>query len=198
MTKLSCLIKASLLTCGVIAGQSYAFNHNGNSTAWRNDNIGWALGDTADWMKGKEHIILLSVINDTDFELREPFAWFDSGGLADDWEWPQSIPAEGGLLLVAAYEKDNSVMTGCSGYVNYTLNGKTITFAFSNPFFGTNKVGAGIGGKSVWDNMGDHDYNSFREEFTVDGIRYAAVFKSTGGFINLAEIRLVLNNDKLE
>jgi hypothetical protein len=33
-----------------------------------------------------------------------------------------------------------------------------MTIAFSNPAAGTNKLGLGKGGKAVWDNMGNHDY----------------------------------------
>ena len=197
MNKLNCLIKASLLACVVIAGQTYAFNPNGNSTAWRNDNIGGALdkyNSIPDKPKVKAHVILLTIVNKSGFELRGPFGWFDSGSLADYWKWPQSIPANDGILFVELYEKDNSMFAGCSGYVNYIWKGKTITFAFSNPYYGTNKVGVGTGGKSVWDNMGSHDYKPFTKKFTVDGVKLKAVASATGGNVNEAKIVLSYDN----
>ena len=193
MTKLNCLIKASLLTCVVIAGQSYAFNPNGNSTAWRNDNIGGALGEyssTPPEVMAKTHRIKLTIINNTDLELNGPNAWYNSGRIALGSHWPESIPANGGRVEVDLYENIDTVATGCSGYVNYLWGGQPITFAFSNPFFGTNKLGVGTGGKSVWDNMGDHDYKQFTENFTINDIKLKAVAMATAGGTNLAKVVL--------
>ena len=36
-----------------------------------------------------------------------------------------------------------------------------VTIAFSNPASGTNKLGVGINGKQVWDDMSNHAYHPF-------------------------------------
>ena len=68
--------------------------------------------------------------------------WFDSGRVADHFEWPKCIkPADDHTIV--CYERNWS-MAGCSGYVQYLVNGNTVTIAFSNPSVGNNKVGVGI------------------------------------------------------
>ena len=88
--------------------------------------------------------------------------WYDHGRLADGFSWRETIKP-GEKRDVLSYEVDWS-WAGCSGYVTYRMFDTNITIAFSNPLVGTNKLGVGTGGKSVWDNMSDHDYNGF----TVD------------------------------
>ena len=69
--------------------------------------------------------------------------WFDSGRVADNFDWPKCIkPTE--AQTIVCYERDWS-MAGCSGYVQYLVDGSTITIAFSNPSAGGNKVGVGMG-----------------------------------------------------
>ena len=196
MKKINHFIKIFLLTCVVIAGQAYAFSSDGNSTAWRNDNIDSALNEYNVTLNEPEakHAVELTVVNKTGIKLYGPSAWLESGQLAPAWFWPQSIPANGGRLYVELYEKDFRAGTGCSGYVNYTLNGGYITFAFSNPYYGTNKVGVGTGGKSVWNNMGNHGYKPFTKKFTVDGVKLKAVASATGGTHNKATIVLSYDN----
>ncbi|MCF1428654.1 MAG: hypothetical protein LPH19_12065, partial [Shewanella sp.] len=69
----------------------------------------------------------------------------------------------------------------------------TIVFAFSNPYYGTNKVGVGVDGMSVWKNMSNHKYEHFTETFTVKGIKLKAVCSCTGGDLN--NVKIILNKD---
>ncbi|MCF1432006.1 MAG: hypothetical protein LPD71_12490 [Shewanella sp.] len=138
MNKLNCFIKTSLLTCVVIGSQAHALEGYSSNSPPK------ALVKT--------HKIILSITNNTGSELSNPFAWFDSGRLGDGWSWPTKIPGNGAETKVELYEKDNS-STGCSGWVRYNWLLGTIVFAFSNPYYGTNKVGVGVDGMSVWKNM---------------------------------------------
>ena len=178
MNKLNCLIKTSLLTCAVIGSQAHALDR------YDSDFPPKALV--------KAHKIILSITNKTEFELSTPFAWFDSGRLGDGWSWPTVIPGNGAEAKVELYEKDNTG-EGCSGYVNYTWHSGMITIAFSNPAFGTNKVGVGTEGMSVWKNMSNHNYEHFTETFAVKGIKLKAVVTATSGNVNQATV--VLTND---
>lgn len=141
----------------------------------------------------KSHVIILSITNNTGFELLNPSSWFDSGRLADGWSWPTSIPGNGAETKVECYERDWA-LAGCSGYVTYNWQSGSITFAFSNPDMGKNKVGVGTGGKSVWDNMDSHDYNQFTEKFTVTNVALTAVCSCTGGDTNMAKVTLSVAN----
>ena len=88
--------------------------------------------------------------------------WYEHGRLAEGFEWPTTIKP-GQEINVLSYEVDWSWI-GSSGYVTYNMFDTDITFAFSNPLAGDNKLGVGTGGKNVWDYMCSHDY----EEFTVN------------------------------
>ena len=64
-----------------------------------------------------------------------------------------------------------------------------ITIAFSNPVVGTNKLGVGTGGKSVWDNMDNHGYAKFY--VTIDccgGTTLQFDCQCTGGNINICTV----------
>ena len=87
--------------------------------------------------------------------------WYVHGRLADGFSWAKTIkPGHEELNGVLSYERDGS-WVGCSGYVTYKLFDTDITIAFSNPSVGTNKLGVGTGGKAVWDNMNNENYNWF-------------------------------------
>lgn len=136
----------------------------------------------------KSHVVRLTITNASGHPLKYVGSWFDSGRLADNEKWPGEIK-NGDHQRVEMYEKDWST-AGCSGYVQYSLNGVTVTFGFSNPVSGANKLGVGTNGKGVWNNMGAHDYKPFVEEFTIGGVKYYANCKCTGGSVNQATVKI--------
>ncbi len=69
----------------------------------------------------KNHNIKLTINNESRFEMTYVGDWFDSGRLADTYSWPQTIP-KGDKPVTLCYEKDSS-LAGCSGYVQYSMNG---------------------------------------------------------------------------
>lgn len=103
----------------------------------------------------KEHVIQLTITNNTGNNLSFTHAWFDSGRVADGNSWPDTI-ASGSSAHIKCYERDWST-AGCSGWVSYTMahvqgSIPAICFAFSNPVVGMNKIGVGLDDK-IWDNM---------------------------------------------
>lgn len=113
--------------------------------------------------------------------------WYDTGRLADTYKWPTSIP-NGSGCDVLNYEDDYS-LAGCSGYVQYDIDGTTVTFAFSNPNIVRNKPGVGTGGTSVWDDMDNHDYDSFVVSIRVaSGKKLDFECKCTGSTTNFATV----------
>ncbi len=136
----------------------------------------------------KSHVIKLTVKNNSGYKLSDPKSWFDSGRVADGWNFPDPIlPGQDGI--VEMYEKDWS-LTGCSGYVDYTLNMGTVTIGFSNPYVGSNKVGIGTDGKGVWDDMSSHDYGPFIKEFTIGDVHFKAELECSGGDVNEANVTI--------
>ena len=85
--------------------------------------------------------------------------WYFNGRLADGYSWGDTIKP-GEKREVLSHEVDWS-WTGCSGYVTYRMCDTNITIAFSNPTFGTNKLGVGTGGRQVWWEMSSHNYSDF-------------------------------------
>lgn len=133
-----------------------------------------------------QHVVQLTINNDTGKELTYQSDWFDSGGLSGNSQFPKSI----GATPITVKMQKTSGPKGCSGYVNYLIDGKTITFAFSNPSVGTNKLGVGNNGKGVWDDMGSHDYEPFSERFEIDNAICVADCICTGGDLNQANVTL--------
>ena len=108
----------------------------------------------------KTHNCLVIINNGTKSDFTYVQDWYDSGRLADGSNWPATIkPSQ--QTTVKSYESDWAIMTGSSGYVTYKIFDTDITIAFSNPVVGTNKLGVGTGGKSVWDDMDNHSYHKF-------------------------------------
>lgn len=107
----------------------------------------------------KSHNCLVKINNGTKSNMTYVGDWYDSGRLADGFSWPGKIES-GQQSTVQSYERDWAI-AGCSGYVTYKIFDTDITIAFSNPSVGSNKLGVGTGGWSVWDNMEDHGYNKF-------------------------------------
>ncbi len=140
----------------------------------------------------KSHVVKLTITNKSGVDLNFVGDWFDSGRVADGYSWPKTI-ANGDHQTIECYEKDWS-MAGCSGYCTYNMAGGTeVTIAFSNPVSGTNKLGVGTSGKTVWDDMSNHDYDPFVEEFTANGKNYYANCQCSGGDVNSATVQIIPN-----
>ncbi len=134
----------------------------------------------------KEHNIKLTINNESRFEMTKVGDWFDSGRLADTYNWPQTI-AEGDKAVTLCYESDWS-LAGCSGYVQYSMNGTDVTIAFSNPAVGTNKLGVGTNGKSVYEGMSDGDYKQFSIRCKVGDSAVYFNCQCSGGDTNVATV----------
>ena len=115
--------------------------------------------------------------------------WYGTGRLADTDEWPRRIPS-GDEITILSYESDFS-LAGCSGYVEYEIYETAVTFAFSNPPLVWNKLGVGIGGMSVWEDMDNHDYQSFVVSIPVaSGKKLQFDCKCTPGLNNDATVEI--------
>ena len=139
----------------------------------------------------KQHNIHLIIENNSGVTMMSPKAWFDSGRIADGFQWPSSVP-NGQKLDVLCYEKDWS-WAGCSGTVTYVMNNTSVTFGFSNPSSGSNKLGAGTTGRKVWDDMGNHDYSPFDVSFSIGDVAVTCQCRCSGGKTNLATVKIIKN-----
>lgn len=137
----------------------------------------------------KEHNVRVTIVNKSGLPLTYKAAWYDSGRLADTYEWPNMEGHDKADIL--NYERDNS-LAGCSGYVQYEIGGVLIAFGFSNPVWGWNKLGVGTGGMEVWDNMTDRDYKPFVEKIKVNKGNVELNFncQCTGGTTNHCTINI--------
>jgi len=136
----------------------------------------------------KDHNVKLSINNHSGFEMTYAGDWFDHGRLANSFKWPRTISNDDHRLILC-YERDWS-LAGCSGYVQYKMSGTVITIGFSNPTFGTNKLGVGTTGKGVWDDMGNHSYQPFVIKIQIDGKELNFNCQCTGGTTNVAEVSI--------
>ena len=136
----------------------------------------------------KIHNCLVQISNGTESDMAYVVDWYDSGRLANGFDWPKTIKP-GQQPSILNYERDWA-LAGCSGYVTYKMFDTDITIGFSNPSAGTNKLGVGTGGKSVWDDMDDHGYNKFTKKISSrDG--YAILhldLQCTGGTTNTCTV----------
>ena len=106
----------------------------------------------------KTNNCLVKIVNGADSsDMTYVADWYNHGRLAEGFSWRETIKP-GEKRDVLSYELDWS-WAGCSGYVTYRMFDTNITIAFSNPSVGNNKLGDGTGGKKVWEEMGNHDYN---------------------------------------
>ena len=137
----------------------------------------------------KQNNVHLIIENNSGVTMMSPTAWFEWGRIADSFEWPSTVP-HGQKLDVLCYERDWSV-GGCSGMVTYVMNGTRVTFAFSNPFIGMNKLGVGTEGREVWDYMDCHDYSPFNVSFSIGDVNVTCNCRCSGGIANLAFVNIM-------
>ena len=102
---------------------------------------------------------LVKIWNNSGINMRFLRDWYHSGRIGDGYSWPKTI-ADRNSKDALICGKDFS-MAGCSGYVTYEMEGTDVTIAFSNPSTGRNKLGVGVTGKSVWEEMSSHNYDNF-------------------------------------
>lgn len=136
----------------------------------------------------KTHTVRLTVENHSGFSMNYKGDWFDSGRLADTYSWPEVV-TDGRHMDIMCYERD-SALAGCSGYTEYEISGTVITFAFSNPLMGKNKLGVGVEGWDVWNEMNYHDYKEFTIEIPVCSSTLKFVCKCTGSTTNHATVNI--------
>ena len=137
----------------------------------------------------KLHSIHLMIDNHSGAPMEHSEAWFDSGRVADGFAWPSSVP-DGAKLDVLCYERHWSA-AGCSGTVTYIMNHTSVTFGFSNPSVGTNKLGVGISGRRVWENMESHGYSPFDVSLSIGGRAVTCHCRCSGGETNVATVEIV-------
>lgn len=137
----------------------------------------------------KQHNIKLTIKNNCGYSLKYQNCWFDSGRVADGFSFENIGNASQRTLLM--YEKDNA-STGCSGYVNFRVCGKTIGIGFSNPFWGYNKLGIDKnGGEKAWDNMGSPYKKWEQKKIDIDSQgSLLFCFTCSGGTTNIATIEI--------
>lgn len=137
----------------------------------------------------KEHNCRVEIFNNSKSKMTYVRDWYDSGRLADSYSWQQIIEP-GDKADILNYERDWA-SSGCSGYVTYEMLSKEITIAFSNPSSGRNKLGVGTDGWSVWDNMENHNYDTFTVNIDLrDGSILKFTCGCTGGKTNKCEVEV--------
>ena len=137
----------------------------------------------------KEHNCRVKIFNNSRSKMTYVRAWYDSGRLADSYCWPQIIEP-GHEADILNYERDWA-LAGCSGFVTYEMLYMEITIAFSNPVVGSNKLGVGLGGKNLWDNMESHDYLEFPVNIDLrDGSTLIFTCHCTSGTTNSCNVKV--------
>lgn len=131
----------------------------------------------------KSHVINVNITNLTGGTLEYVHAWFDTGGLAEGNSWPGSI-APDAVTAVQCCESSLSLF-GCSGWVQYSLNGAPIYFFFSNPVAGSNGIDVGADPR-VWDDMHGHYYPIGRAVQLSNGAWVVAEILGSDGSTNNA------------
>ena len=139
----------------------------------------------------KNYNVLVKFTNNSGFDLIHIGDWYDSGRVADGFSWP-AIVTDGDHCQVLNYERDWS-LAGCSGYVQYKMGKSTtvVTIAFSNPNVFTNKLGVGITGPKVWDDMENHGNNEFVEQISVGDVVLYFRCQCTSGKMNTATVDIL-------
>ena len=136
----------------------------------------------------KAHNCLLKITNDSGMNMHFCRYWFDSGRVADGFDWAPVIKNDSRSDILC-YEKDWS-LAGCSGYVTYKMGSTEVTIGFSNPIVGYSKLDVGTGGSTVWDNMTDHDYRNFNVFLTVSGVSLVFHCRCTCGTTSTCTVEI--------
>lgn len=124
----------------------------------------------------------LRVINQTPYDMQYTSDWFDSGQWLTDVV--NTIPAGSDMILYFIGDP------GVSGTVTYNINGNAMTLGFSNPEYGSNKVGIGNDGHKVWENMHSHYENPAIYKWGFNGFPLQAEISNSSGECSQALIIL--------
>ena len=136
-------------------------------------------------MSNKIHVVEIAINNQSGAVLEYVRDDFDSGRVADRNAFPKKInPGE--TAHITCYEKDWS-WAGCSGWVEYKMNGAPVFFAFSNPSAGSNGIEIG-NDRSIWNRMGSHYGCGIKRAVSLGTANnwLLADIRSTGGDVNHA------------
>jgi hypothetical protein len=91
-------------------------------------------------LTGKARWVTVTVFNQTQYDLVYQDSYFDSGRF---WTAPTNVPPFKQMTF-SACDKDNSLMTGVSGGVQFSIaipgNPQQFAAGFSNPYAGANKA----------------------------------------------------------
>ena len=141
----------------------------------------------------KTHNCLLKITNKSTFDMNFSSDWFDSGRVADGFDWP-SVMRTGNFSQILCYERDWS-LAGCSGFVKYrmgsTQKSPEITISFSNPVVGYSKLNVGNEGMRVWDEMTHHhNYRNFNVFLKISGKNLVFCCQCTGGTTNICTVEI--------
>ena len=137
----------------------------------------------------KSHNCLIKIKNNSGMDMNFQEHYFYTGRIADGFEFPLVI-RDGNDTNVLCYERNYALIAGCSAYVTYKMGTSDITIAFSNPLVGWNKLGVGVDGSTVWDEMNDHDYKSFNVFLSVSDRQLVFRCKCTGGPTNTCTVEI--------
>jgi hypothetical protein len=134
----------------------------------------------------KSNNVRLIINNKSGISMEFKEVLFYHGRLAESYRWDDKIE-HGDTMDILCYEFDYS-WNGCSGFVQYSMGEDKVDFAFSNPFWGTNKLEAGHPHNGVWDNMRHHEYTAFDTVLKIEGLPLNFTCKSTPGTTNVATV----------
>ena len=135
------------------------------------------------------NLVIITMTNDTPYDWTYKSDWFDSGGSVGT---PPAI-IKANTECTIKFEKTWGSSAGTSGTISYNVNGQVMTFAFSNPYVGSNKIGVGTDGHKAWENMSSHTENPciYKWGFTSPlPFNLQAEFENTSGKINNASMTL--------
>ncbi|MES9841239.1 MAG: hypothetical protein ABW134_11855 [Candidatus Thiodiazotropha endolucinida] len=141
-----------------------------------------------------DHYVNLHITNNTNIDFHLVDSWYDSGGMNGGVD-TNILKNSKVIIPFSPYS------AGVSGYCVWWANdGSPLCIAFSNPVWGTNKLGVAIaddlpyGGetpqKELWDDMTNHDYKPFVADLHGSSFDIKANCCCTGGGTNNCTITL--------
>lgn len=111
----------------------------------------------------------VNIENLTDYDLIYVDHGFHKSKFSDKSSWPKVIHSNEKINIRC---QDNSMFYGCSGWVQYTLNGQPLFFCFANPIGKKNQIEVGDQ-FDIYHHMGSHyaDDIEVKKYFEIDRIK---------------------------